>query len=194
MGAVAALCVLATLAHVLLMFLHVAPPNPISQRYSAQIDAWIYPLFEQNWKLFAPVPESSNAQIFARTGWVTASGERQASDWIDISSVDNADTRHDPYPSRTTQNMLRLAWANYVSTHGDNDAADDDWALLRAKFLRNVAVQRVRARSPRPFEAIRLKVVTRPIPPPSTGNAGQTDATETYTRILPWWNVTPDGS
>ncbi|MGW0429178.1 DUF5819 family protein [Streptomyces sp. NPDC002990] len=31
-----------------------APASTVSQRYRRHIDAWVYPLFEQNWKLFAP--------------------------------------------------------------------------------------------------------------------------------------------
>jgi hypothetical protein len=190
-GAVAALCVTTALTHVLLMFLHVAPANPISQRYGAQTDAWIYPLFEQNWRLFAPEPESTRTQIFARTGRITASGEKQVSDWIDVSSVDNADTRHNPYPSRTTQNMIRLAWVNYLNTHGDDDVSRGDWAVLRAKYLRNLAAQRAGERSPHAFQAIRLKVVTRPIAAPG---ADGTVGADPYVRLLPWWNVTPDGN
>src|SRR5688572_19547188 len=45
-GVVVAVCLMASLVHVLFVFLHVAPSNEVSRRYSAQINAWIYPFFE----------------------------------------------------------------------------------------------------------------------------------------------------
>ena len=51
-GSAVVLCLAASLLHVLLVFLHVAPPNVVSERYSIQINGWIYPLFEQSWRLF----------------------------------------------------------------------------------------------------------------------------------------------
>ena len=191
MGTVVALCLAVTLTHVTLVFLHVAPANPVSERLSKPIDAWVYPLFEQNWLLFAPNPESSNTQILARTGWQTAAGDDQVSSWYDISEMDKADTTHNPFPSHTTQNMLRRAWSAYLGSHGDDDVSYDDWSLLRQKYLRNLAAQRVTAHSPQPFQVIQLKVVTRPIAPMNPDDADQTDP---YTRVLPWWNVTSDGS
>ncbi|MHC8564148.1 DUF5819 family protein [Streptomyces albidoflavus] len=50
-----------------MVFLHVAPPNVVSGRYGPQVNAWIYPLFEQNWRLFAPDPDSVNRTVSART-------------------------------------------------------------------------------------------------------------------------------
>ncbi|MDI6097021.1 DUF5819 family protein [Actinoplanes sp. NEAU-A12] len=194
MGAVAAVCVAVSVAHVTLVFLHVAPSNPVSQRYDRQIRGWISPLFEQNWMLFAPNPNATRTQIFARTGTMTADGGGEVSDWFDISAVDKADTRHNPYPSRTTQHMLRRAWDSYVATHGEDEISHDAWALTRQRYLRNIAVRRVAAHSSRPYQMIRLKSVTQWIAPPDTGGPAPTYSTEPYTRLLPWWNVTPDGS
>lgn len=61
------LCVATTLVHVVLVFLQVAPTNTGSKRYSPLINSWVYPFFEQNWRLFAPDPDSVNRQILART-------------------------------------------------------------------------------------------------------------------------------
>ena len=189
-GAIAALCVAVALTHVLLVFLHVAPSNPISQRYSKLIDNWVYPFFEQNWLLFAPNPEAIKTRIFARTEGQTASGGRQISNWYDISAADKADITHNPFPSHTTQNMLRRSWLAYQDSRGDDDVSANEWAMVREKYLRNIAVQRFTAHDPRPFQKIQLKVVTQPIAPPDAGDTAQT---ESYTRTLPWWNVTPDG-
>lgn len=69
-----ALCLLTTLVHAVLVFLHVAPANPVSKRYSSQINGWVYPLFEQNWRLFAPDPDSFNRKILARTAHTDSDG------------------------------------------------------------------------------------------------------------------------
>jgi hypothetical protein len=190
-GALVALCSTLTVTHLLLVFLFVAPSNSVSKRYSEQINAWIYPLFEQNWLLFAPNPASDKTYIFARTGRPGLSTPTVVDDWFDITAVDRADTEHNPYPSHATQNMLRRAWDAYANTHDGDDVSHNDWSLAREKYLRNIAAQRVAAHSPRPFQLIQLKVVTQPIAPPDATN--QT-ATDSQTRTLPWWNVTPDGS
>ncbi|WP_433795268.1 DUF5819 family protein [Actinoplanes sp. CA-252034] len=191
-GAVVGLCAAAALTHVLMLFLHVAPPNPVSQRYQAQIGAWITPYFEQNWLLFAPNPEAHRTQIFARSGWTNAAGERETSDWIDITAVDNAAVTHNAFPSRTNQSMLHRAWNAYAAAHGDDEVSVDEFSLLRAENLRNIAARRLAELSPQPFQVIRLRVVLEPIPAP--GGTPRTDEDEPYTRLLPWWNVTSDGS
>jgi hypothetical protein len=195
LGAFAALCVATVLIHVVMVFLHVAPSNPISQRFTKQIDAWVYPYFEQNWRLFAPNPAHEKVQIFARTGWKSASGAKQTSDWFDISAVDKAALRHNPFPSHVTQNMLDKAWDAYQDTH--NDDSDDvsyEAALIRQDYLRNIAVQRVAAHSPHPFQVIQLKVVTRQIAPPEADDKTTTDSTDPDIWTLLWWKVTPDGN
>jgi hypothetical protein len=195
-GVVAGLCVITALTHVVLVFLHVAPANPVSRRYEAQITAWISPFFDQNWLLFAPDPTPVRTQILARTGWTTATGEHAMSDWIDLTAADDAAITHNPYPSRTNQNMLRRAWTAYEWTHTDDDVSDDDFARIRAEYLRNIAARRITELSPHTFEVIRLKVVTLPIVVPGRPGDSPGDAagTETGDRILPWWNVTSDGS
>jgi Family of unknown function (DUF5819) len=191
LGAVAALCVATTLTHLLMVFLQVAPSNPISERFDKQIHAWIYPWFEQSWYLFAPNPQSNQIQIFART--MTTSGDKQASDWFDISAVDRADVRHNPFPSHTTQNMLQTSWELYQESFGDGYVPSAS-TPLQEEYLRNIAVQRVAAHSPHPFQQIQLRVVTQLIAPPDGANTTPTDSTDPETATLPWWNVTPHGS
>jgi len=193
-GAVAALCVTVALVHVLLVFLHVAPSNAISQQYGRQIEAWVDPFFRQSWKLFAPNPGNENTWIYARTGWTTPEGERRVSDWIDISAFDREANRHQPFPSRTTQNMLRVAWNQYLTSHGDEDVSRNDDAIDKAKYLRNIAVQRLAAHHPHPYQAIRLMAASLPVVPSNADSATRAAAATPRTRLLPWWNVTPDGN
>ncbi|MCX5134117.1 DUF5819 family protein [Streptomyces sp. NBC_00340] len=182
-----------TLVHVLLVFLHVAPTNTLSKRYSPMINAWVYPFFEQNWRLFAPDPDSVNRQILARTAHTGSGGSSQVSDWFDLTAVDDAAVEHDPFPSHTAQNMLRRAWTSYVDTHGSDDEAHTERALMMQKYLSNIAAQRVAGRRAGTFDFIQLRVVTRPIAA-SGPVAGDRPPTPTENRLLPWWKVTPDGN
>ncbi|MFC4069543.1 DUF5819 family protein [Actinoplanes subglobosus] len=194
-GAVVGLCAAAALTHMTMVFLHVAPSNPVSQRYEKQITAWISPFFEQNWLLFAPNPSPDQLQIYARTGWTTADGGQAMSDWVDISAADREAVSHNPYPSRTNHTMLLRAWIAYQSEHGEDDVSYDDQSRIRADYLRNIAAQRLAEIDPRqPFEVIRIKVVQPEITMEDPGGAPQTGPAPPYTRTLPWWKVTSDGS
>ncbi|MDT0571918.1 DUF5819 family protein [Streptomyces sp. DSM 3412] len=189
----AALCLATALAHVLLVFLHVAPPNPLSQQYGRQVEAWVHPLFEQNWRLFAPDPESVNRQISVRTEHTGPDGAKQVSDWFDLTAVDNSAVKHNPFPSHTAQNMLRRAWSSYLDHHGGDDRPRSQRALMTQQYLTNIASKRVAAHRGGPFEAIQLRVVTVSIAAPaSAGGAGAAAPRASDTRYLPWWKVKVD--
>ncbi|MFJ4923516.1 DUF5819 family protein [Streptomyces sp. NPDC088725] len=177
--------------HVFLVFLHVAPPNAVSQRYSKLVDAWVFPLFEQNWRLFAPDPESVNQQISARTAHTAADGTVRVSAWSDLSAVDDSAVDHNVFPSHTTQNMLRRAWTSYLETLGGDDRARSERAEMVQKYLRNIAADRVATLEHGSFESIQLRVVTRRIAAPGARPA---TSAPTDTRTLPWWKVISDGN
>lgn len=187
----AALLVAVSLLHVAFVFLHVAPANPISQRYARQIQGWIYPFFEQNWRLFAPDPESAVPQISARTAGVSSDGAHQVSGWFDLTAVDNAGVRHDPFPSHTTQNMLRRAWSGYLDTHGTSDVSYSDRAVMWQEYLRNIAVERVHAARRGSITDIQLRVRTVPVArDDAAGRTLRVSPAAVDTRNLPWWKVT----
>ncbi|WP_062644676.1 DUF5819 family protein [Streptomyces maremycinicus] len=186
------LCLMASLVHVLLVFLHVAPANTVSRRYSPLINSWVYPFFEQNWRLFAPDPESVNRQILARTAHTSSDGSVQVSPWFDLTAVDRSAVAHDPFPSHTAQNMLRRAWAGYVDSHGGDDNARTERALMMQKYLSNIAADRAAARENGPFDFIQLRVVALSIPAPGPA-AGNRPPTPAENRLLPWWKVTRYG-
>ncbi|WP_441246457.1 DUF5819 family protein [Kitasatospora sp. McL0602] len=190
-----ALCLATSLVHVFLVFLYVAPPNQMSQYYGKQINAWIYPLFEQNWRLFAPDPESVSRQVSARVTMTSPDGRTQVGDWFDLTAVDDSDGRHNIFPSHTTQNMLRRAWTSYLEVQGTDDKPHSARALMLQKYLSNIAVERATAHQSGTFDAVQLRVVTRPIGAPSTPGAPRpTTQTAVDTRYLPWWKVTPHGN
>ncbi|MCT4352187.1 DUF5819 family protein [Streptomyces sp. Je 1-79] len=187
------LCLMTTLVHVVVVFLHVAPSNPVSKRYSTQVNGWVYPLFEQNWRLFAPDPDSFNRQVLARTAHTDSNGSLRVSPWFDLAAVDNSAVEHSAFPSHTAQNLLRRAWSSYVETHGGSDTARSERAVMLQKYLSNIATDRVAAHNDRgTFEFIQLRVITLPIAAPGTP-AGSPPPAPTENRLLPWWKVTPHG-
>ncbi|MFD7838881.1 DUF5819 family protein [Streptomyces sp. NPDC059761] len=191
---VVALCLATTLTHVVLVFLHVAPPNAVSKRYGSQANAWVYPLFEQNWRLFAPDPDSVNRRILARTARTAPDGSTQVSSWLDLTAVDNSAVKHNVFPSHTTQNLLRRAWTSYVDTHGADDRADSERAVMMQKYLRNIAADRVAAHDHgATFGFIQLRVLTLPVAAQGA-TAGKRPPKPAEERLLPWWKVTPRGN
>ncbi|WP_078954371.1 MULTISPECIES: DUF5819 family protein [unclassified Streptomyces] len=188
-----ALCLVTTLVHVVLVFLHVAPSNPVSKRYSSQVNGWVYPLFEQNWRLFAPDPDSFNRKILARTAHTDSQGSVQVTAWFDLAAVDHSAVDHNAFPSHTSQNLLRRAWTSYVETHGGSDTARSERAVMLQTYLRNIAADRVAAHNDgRAFDFIQLRVVTLPVAAPGT-TAGDHPPAPTEDRLLPWWKVTSHG-
>ncbi|GGS59030.1 hypothetical protein GCM10010206_21200 [Streptomyces cinerochromogenes] len=185
------LCLAASVVHVILVFFHVAPANTVSKRYSPLINAWVYPFFEQNWRLFAPDPESVNRQILARTAHTGSDGSVRVGPWFDLTAVDGSAVEHQPFPSHTAQNMLRRAWSSYVDTHGGDDKARTERALMMQKYLTNIAADRVAAHNSGTFDFIQLRVVTMPIA--SGPLAGNRPPMPAENRLLPWWKVTRHG-
>ncbi|MEZ0067132.1 hypothetical protein ABIA32_003145 [Streptacidiphilus sp. MAP12-20] len=185
-----AVCVMVTVTHLVLLFLYVAPTNTISTQYEQQINAWIYPYFEQNWRLFAPDPQSAQQQVSARTARTAPDGSTQVSDWVDLTAVDDAAIKHDPFPSHTSQNMLRRAWSAYLESHGDSDTSHSERARMLQEYLLNIAAQRLAARGDRTFDAVQLRVITTSIGPAPAQVSGTRPAqTPSNTRYLPWWQV-----
>ncbi|MFI6419508.1 DUF5819 family protein [Streptomyces sp. NPDC050842] len=196
-AAAVVVCLATALIHVLLVFLHVAPPNPVSQLYSRPINAWIHPLFEQNWRLFAPDPESVNRQISARTARTAPDGTVEVSGWFDLSALDHSAVKHNPFPSHTAQNTLRRAWSSYLEAFGSDDEPHSERAVMMRTYLRNIAVDRVAAHRRGSFDSIQLRVVTLPVAAPNTVGVippATTGATPLETRYLPWWKVAPHGT
>ncbi|MFF7180693.1 DUF5819 family protein [Streptomyces sp. NPDC008121] len=186
------LCLITTVVHIVMVFLHVAPANPVSKRYNAQVNGWVYPLFEQNWRLFAPDPDSFNRKVLARTAHTDSSGTMRVSPWFDLTDMDYSAVDHSALPSHTSQNLLRRAWSSYVDTHGGSDTSRSERATMMQQYLRNIAADRVAARHKGgTFEFVQLRVVTLAIPAPGTATGNRPPVT-TENRLLPWWKVTPD--
>ena len=118
--ALGALAVAACL-HLGLVFLHVAPSNTVGERHRKAVDGWIYPEFEQNWKLFAPNPLQQNIAVEVRAQVRTADGKRITTGWRDLSAEDGAAIRANPFPSHAQQNELRRAWDFFTGSHDEEN-------------------------------------------------------------------------
>ncbi|MEU8460821.1 DUF5819 family protein [Streptomyces sp. NPDC029003] len=178
----------AACAHLALVFLHVAPSNTVSKRHAALIDGWIYPEFEQNWKLFAPNPLQQNIAVEARAQIRTADGKLVTGGWRDLSAEDGAAIRHGLLPSHTEQNELRRAWDFFTGSHDENDKPNGERGELSEAYLRRIALERLAPghRGDRILR-VQLRSATRSVAAPAWSDE-KTD-TQTYYRELPWWTV-----
>lgn len=152
-----------------------SPPNTISLRYAPQLKLWTQPWFEQDWQLFGPNPQSSNARILVRTR--SASG--MIGPWVDLTAVDYSAIRHDPMPSQANQNLLRRAWDAYQSA----SPTSSNGVLVR-QYLVNIAAERLTALGEgASFAAIEFQVQDTPTTPPGGSQP------RTSTEYLPWWVI-----
>lgn len=178
----------AACTHLALVFLHVAPPNTVSKRHADVVDGWIYPEFEQNWKLFAPNPLQQNIAVEVRAEVRTAGGELVTSDWRDLSAEDGAAIRHSLLPSHTEQNELRRAWDFFTGSHDEQNKPNGERGELSEQYLRRIALARLgRVYERSPILRIQLRSATRSVPAP--GWSDEKTDTQTYYRELPWWTV-----
>ncbi|GAA2427333.1 DUF5819 family protein [Streptomyces glaucus] len=177
--------------HLGMTFLHVAPPNTVSKRHGAAIDDWIYPEFEQNWKLFAPNPLQQNIAVQVRAEVRTADGGVRTTGWYDLSAQDGRAVDGNPLPSHTQQNQLRRAWDVFVATHdGDNRPVGLRGALAETYLRRLVVLRLDRVAAAGPggvVDRVQVRSRTTPVPPPAWSRE-RVPGRPVY-RTLSWWPV-----
>ncbi|AUG78605.1 hypothetical protein CFP65_3825 [Kitasatospora sp. MMS16-BH015] len=180
--------VLGTLAFLAALFLHVAPANVLSQRYQAQVDAVVYPEFEQNWRLFAPNPVQQDQHLDARVQTIAA-GRITTREWVDLTAQDYAAVRHDPAPGHVAQNLLRRAWDFYASTHPSGDGpADEERGRLAEEYLKRAGLARIGAvAAGERVLQVEFRLRTAAIGPPAWSREDPSAAVPD--RVLPWWPV-----
>ncbi|MEU3849242.1 DUF5819 family protein [Streptomyces sp. NPDC029554] len=184
--------------HVGMTFLHVAPANTVSREHGEAVDDWIYPEFEQNWKLFAPNPLQQNISVQVRASVRGTDGMTITSGWYDLSAEDGRAIDGNPLPSHTQQNELRRAWDFYVATHDSQNRPVGLRGALSEAYLRRIAVLRldrndaVRATTGDGgvLERVQVRSRTSNVPPPEWSREKVT-TTPSY-RELPWWKVPRD--
>ncbi|MGW4849932.1 DUF5819 family protein [Streptomyces sp. NPDC004288] len=181
--------------HLAMVFLHVAPSNTLTKRHGEAVGDWIYPEFEQNWKLFAPNPLQTNISVEVRAETVAADGSSRTTGWIDLTAQDIEAIRHNPLPSHTQQNQLRRAVDFYVNTHPEGQRVEGLRATLAEQYMRRLAMLRLdavegpdgRALGPE-ARRVQLRTVSRPVPA-ARWSTEKHRTTPGY-RDFPWWNVT----
>ncbi|MFG2990805.1 DUF5819 family protein [Streptomyces sp. NPDC048257] len=184
LGAIA----VAACTHLALVFLHVAPANTLSKQHAETVDGWIYPEFEQNWKLFAPNPLQQNIAVEARAEVRTARGDVVTTPWRDLSAEDGAAIRHSLLPSHTRQNELRRAWDFFTGSHDEDNKPNGERGQLSEQYLQRIAVNRFSSQAgDGSILRIQLRSATTAVPAPKWST--ETTDTQTYYRELPWWTV-----
>ncbi|MFI5976509.1 DUF5819 family protein [Streptomyces sp. NPDC051452] len=195
-GAALALAAVAVGAcvHLLMVFLSLAPANTVTKQHGKAIEQWIYPEFEQNWKLFAPNPLQQNIAVQVRAEVRMKDGALRTTGWNDLSAQDGAAIRSNPVPSHTQQNELRRAWDFFVSTHGSDNRPVALRGALSEQYLRRIVVMRLYRDDPTSKEGVIQRVQVRSsttsVQPPKWSRERVSD--KPVYRLLPWWAVTAD--
>ncbi|WP_406336433.1 DUF5819 family protein [Streptomyces sp. NBC_00203] len=192
-AAALALAVVAVAAcvHLGMVFLHVAPSNTVTKQHGKAIDEWIYPEFEQNWKLFAPNPLQQNVAVQVRALVRTADGTSRETGWYDLSASDGRLIVGNPLPSHTQQNELRRAWDFYASAHDSQNRPVGLRGDLSERYLRRVAVLGLAREHAggkgAVVERVQVRSRTTNVPPPKWSEEQVSD--KPIVRELPWWPV-----
>ncbi|MGW3634288.1 DUF5819 family protein [Streptomyces sp. NPDC005122] len=188
--AVAAVAVVACV-HLGMVFLHVAPSNTVTKQHGRAIDEWIYPEFEQNWKLFAPNPLQQNIDVQVRARIRTPDGGVTETGWYDLSALDGAAIDGNPLPSHTQQNELRRAWDFYAGTHDNENRPVGLRGSLSERYLRRVALLRLDREGADGkggvAERVQVRSRTTNVRPPEWSDEQVSD--KPVLRELPWWTV-----
>ncbi|MGW1899244.1 DUF5819 family protein [Streptomyces hirsutus] len=195
-AAVVALGIVAVVvcAHIGMTFLHVAPANTVSKEHAETIEDWIYPEFEQNWKLFAPNPLQQDISVQVRAEVLTPEGGVRTTGWYDLSAEDGRAIDGNLLPSHTQQNELRRAWDFFVATHDGEDRPAGMRGTLAESYLRRIMVMRLdRSDAAGPggvVDRIQVRSRTADVPPPEWSE--EEVSTKPVYRTLPWWPVPED--
>ncbi|MFC8366982.1 MULTISPECIES: DUF5819 family protein [unclassified Streptomyces] len=195
-GAAVALAVVAVTVcvHLGMTFLHVAPANTVSKKHGETVENWIYPEFEQNWKLFAPNPLQQDIAVQVRAEIRTADGGTRTTGWYDLSAQDGRAIDGNLLPSHTQQNELRRAWDFFAATHDDDNRPVGLRGALSETYLRRIAVLRLdRADAAGPggaVERVQIRSRTAQVPPPEW--SGEKISTTPVYRTLSWWSLPED--
>ncbi|GGR74292.1 hypothetical protein GCM10010269_11660 [Streptomyces humidus] len=178
-----------------MVFLHVAPSNTVTKAHGKAIDDWIYPEFEQNWKLFAPNPLQQNISVQVRAQVRTADGGSSATGWYDLSAQDGRAIDGNLVPSHTQQNELRRAWDFFTATHDNDNRPVGLRGALAETYLRRIVVLRLERGGVTAgggvVERVQVRSRTSNVTPPKWST--EKVSTDPVYRELSWWSV-PDGA
>lgn len=195
-GAAVALAAVAVAAcvHLGMVFLSLAPANTVTKQHGKAIEDWVYPEFEQNWKLFAPNPLQQNIAVQVRAEVRTKDGDLRTTGWRDLSARDGAAIDGNLLPSHTQQNELRRAWDFLAATHGTDNRPVGLRGALSETYMRRIVVMRLHQEDGIGREGVVQRVQVRSrttgVQPPVWSREQFSD--KPAYRVLPWWTVTAD--
>ncbi|WP_414490100.1 DUF5819 family protein [Streptomyces halstedii] len=173
-----------------MVFLHVAPSNTLTKQHGEAFDDWIYPEFEQNWKLFAPNPLQQNVAVEARADVEGADG-RRTTRWVNLSREDGEAIRGSLLPSHVHQNELRRAWDFYTGSHTEENRPNGLRGELSERYMRRIVMLRLSQQGyGGSIERIQIRSAVTAVGAPAWSD--EKISTEPVYRALPWWNVTDD--
>ncbi|WP_373310802.1 DUF5819 family protein [Streptomyces alanosinicus] len=182
----------AACVHLLMVFLSLAPANTVTKRHGTMVSQWVYPEFEQNWKLFAPNPLQQNIALQVRAVVRSKDGGLRTTGWTDLSAQDGAAIDGNPVPSHTQQNEVRRAWDFFTATHSADNRSLGMRGSLSEQYLRRIVVMRLYRTYPADrdgvVQRVQIRSSTTNVQPPEWSRERVSD--KPVYRVLPWWNVT----
>jgi len=191
---VVAIVAAVVVVHVGMVFLHVAPSNTVSKAHAEAIDDWVYPEFEQNWKLFAPNPLQQDIAVQVRAEVRSSDGGYRTTGWYDLSAADGRTIDGNLLPSHTQQNELRRAWDFFTGTHDNDNRAVGMRGALSEEYLRRIVVMRLEragaVKDGGTLARVQVRSRTSNVPPPKWSD--EKVSTQPNFRVLPWWRVSAD--
>lgn len=184
----------AACVHLLMVFLSLAPTNTVTKQHGNAVAEWVYPEFEQNWKLFAPNPLQQNIAVQVRAVVRAKDGGLRTIGWTDLSAQDGAAIDGNPVPSHAQQNEVRRAWDFFTATHSADNRPDRMRGALSEQYLRRIVVMRLYRTYPADrdgvIQRVQIRSSTTNVQPPEW--SGERVSDKPVYRVLPWWTVTAD--
>ncbi|MER6073290.1 DUF5819 family protein [Streptomyces sp. NPDC001817] len=185
---------IAACVHLVMVFLSLAPTNTVTKQHGKAVEEWVYPEFEQNWKLFAPNPLQQNIAVQVRAVVRVKDGGLRTTGWTDLSAQDGAAIDGNLVPSHTQQNELRRAWDFFTATHSADNRGVGMRGSLSEQYLRRIVVMRLYRTYPADrdgvIQRVQIRSSTTNVQPPEWSRERVSD--KPVYRVLPWWTVTAD--
>ncbi|MEU5304346.1 DUF5819 family protein [Streptomyces noursei] len=198
-GTAASGIAVAVLIHLAMMFLHIAPSNTLSKQQAGLINDYVYPEYEQNWKLFAPNPLQQNTDVQVRAQLRTQDGAARTTGWTDLTARDGRAILHNPLPSHTQQNQLRRGWELLSSNLDAQNRPTGERGESFARYLRRIVMLRMSGEWTKGgdrVEQVQIRSRTTSVLPPPWSAEKVSD--QPVYRVLPWWPITandlPEGA
>lgn len=181
----------AATAHFALLFLYNAPSNSFSQRHAADIDKYVSPELVQEWRLFAPNPQSVNTHVQARAKVQVPGGRLNDTGWVDLTAKDQKRIVHNLLPSHAHQDELPHAWANYADSLDNEGRPIGLYGELMRQYVLRIAAHRLGPEiNGGTVRFIQVRSADTPVgEPPWSGRKADT---RTVYEVQPWWPVTAE--